>query len=72
MDINDRTKIPLFAVMASMPVLAGGLVWLSVIYFKADAAEQYNIKQDLKIETQMSLLLDIRDRVIRIEEKQRR
>jgi hypothetical protein len=45
-------------------------MWLTIIYLKADASEKINEKQDAKIEAQFNLLLDIRDRVIRIEGNQ--
>lgn len=69
MDITPSTKIQLTWVAASIPFLVGGIIWLSTIYSTAADAQRINEKQDLKLETQMSLLLDIRDRVIRIEEK---
>lgn len=69
MEINASTKIQLWAVLGSVPFLVGGIIWLSTIYSTAADAQRINEKQDLKLETQMSLLLDIRDRVIRIEEK---
>ncbi len=65
--IDDRTKVQLFAVLSALPVLIGFVSWLTVVYTKAEAAERANERQDTKIEAQYSLLLDIRDRVIRIE-----
>lgn len=69
MEINEKTKIGLFSVLGTLPVLVGGIIWLSVIYFKAEAAEKMNEKQDVRIENQQLILLDIRDRVIKIESK---
>jgi hypothetical protein len=69
MNVDRETKIQLTWVAASIPFLVGGIFWLSTIYSTAADAQRINEKQDLKLETQMSLLLDIRDRVIRIEEK---
>lgn len=70
MVIDEKTKIQLFTVLGAMPVIVGAIVWLTIIYFKAEASERANEKQDIKIEAQYNLLLDIRDRVIRIEENQ--
>jgi hypothetical protein len=69
MNVDRETKIQLTWVAASIPFLVGAIFWLSTIYSTAADAQRINEKQDLKLETQMSLLLDIRDRVIRIEEK---
>lgn len=70
-EINDKTKVQLYAVFGVLPVFVGLISWLTVLYLKADAAEKMNEKQDVKIESQSLLLLDIRDRVIRIEANQR-
>lgn len=69
--LDDKTKVQLFAVLGILPVLAGAVFWVTVIYIKAEAAERLNEKQDAKIEAQYLLLQDIRDRVIRIEENQK-
>lgn len=69
MEIDSSTRVQLWAVLGSVPFFVGGIFWLSTIYSTAADAQRINEKQDLKLEAQMSLLLDIRDRVIRIEEK---
>lgn len=58
--IDDKTKIPLFAVICSLPFLVGAIVWLTAIAAKADSAQE-------EIQGLKSLVLDIRERVIRIE-----
>ena len=67
--IDDQTSIPLFAVLAAVPVIVGFIVWLSTIYSIASQAEEANAAQEIKIEQTRDLLLDIRERTIRIEEK---
>ena len=67
--IDDSTSVPLFAVLAVVPVAVGFIIWLSTIYSIASNAERSNISQEIKIEATRDLLIDIRDRVIRIEEK---
>ena len=69
MDIGDETRIPLFAVLTALPVLIGFIFWLSTIYAVATSAEETNAAQEVKIEQTRDLLLDIRERIIRIEEK---
>jgi hypothetical protein len=40
MDITDKTKIPLFAVVGILPTLVGGIIWLTNIHAKASNAEE--------------------------------
>lgn len=79
MDINQKTRVPLFAVITAIPTLVGAIAWATMVYYKADAAvvaiNRQAVKdrdQDKVIEKQMDLLIDIRERVIRIEEHQTR
>lgn len=69
MDINEQTRVPLFAVLASIPIIIGFIFWMSSLYASVSQAEITNNKQDVKIDQLYELLIDIRDRVIRIEEK---
>ena len=39
MKIDERTDIPLYAAIASIPFLIGGILWLSSIHAKANTAE---------------------------------
>jgi large-conductance mechanosensitive channel len=68
--IDETTKIPLFAVLSIVPVIVGFIFWLTVIHLTAQAAERQNEKQDIKIESQYQILLEIRDRLIKIESNQ--
>ncbi len=74
-DINDRTKVGLFAVLGAMPFVISGIIWASFVYFKAEAAMTKNIEQDTRIEkhdvrfdAQWEVLIEIRDRLTRLEE----
>ena len=69
--LDSKSKVPLFAVISALPVLVGGIFWLSVIYYKVEAAEKINEKQDLRIEMQYNLLIEIRDPIIKMEEHQK-
>ena len=66
--LDETTSIPLFAVITAVPFAIGFIIWLSTIYSVASNAQQTNKMQDVKIEQTRELLLDIRDRIIRIEE----
>lgn len=69
MDLNDKTRIQLWSVLVAVPFLVGGVMWLTTMYSSTVEAQKTNDRQDIKLEAQLSLLLDIRDRVIRIETK---
>lgn len=60
-NIDDKTKIPLYAVIIALPSLAGGILWLSSIDAKASSAR--DDLQGLK-----PLVIDIRERQIRLEQ----
>lgn len=63
-EINEKTRVQLFAVIGALPFLIGGIIWLTTIDAKASTAEE-------KIKGVLELLIDVRERVIRIEEAQK-
>jgi hypothetical protein len=63
-NINEKTKIPLFTAIGLLPFLVGGVFWLANLKGQLDQAEASNIKQDQKIDQQYQLLLEIRDNVL--------
>ena len=65
--IDDKTRIPLFAVATALPVILGGVISITLMYAKVNAQEVNLQKQQEKIDQQMIVLLDIRDKVIRLE-----
>lgn len=60
-NIDDKTKISLFAVAACIPVFVGVILWLASIDFKASAAQE-------ELKNTKVLLLEIREKVIRIDQ----
>lgn len=77
--ISEKTTISLFATIASVPFLAGGIYWLTVIYEQGAEAARINARQDNQIEQQAEtiekikdMVVDIRERTIRIEERLKR
>jgi len=46
MKINENTDIPLFAAIATIPFLVGGILWLSTIHAKANTANEKLDKVD--------------------------
>lgn len=67
--IDEKTKISLYAVFIAIPTVIGGILWLSAIYASVAQATSVNAAQDVKIEQSRDLLIDIRERIIRIETK---
>lgn len=68
MRIDERTHIPLFAVAALIPFVAAAVMWFAALYNTAAEATRINVQQDLRLDQQLNLLQDIRERIIRIEE----
>lgn len=61
-EIDERTKIPLFAVLAAVPFIVGGLLWLTSIDSKASQAND-------RVSGVLEMLIDVRERTIRIEQQ---
>lgn len=65
--LDDKALIPLWSVLGIIPIFIGAVFWISSLSY--DVAEAKN--DILETKTSMSenhkVLLDIRDRVIRIE-----
>lgn len=63
--LDEKSKIPLFAVICALPFIVGVVIWLANLDAKATAAiiESKSLKE---------IVLDIHDRVIRIEEHLKR
>ena len=79
MKITEKTTVPLFAVFGSIPIVVGGIFWLTAISFKGDLAVAENIKQDKilqdqsqTLKEQLQMLQNVEKVVIRIEERLRR
>lgn len=64
-DVDEKTRVPLFAVLGAIPFLVWGAIWIGTVDNKASASQ-------VEIVGLKALLLDVRERVIRIEEQQKR
>jgi hypothetical protein len=60
-NIDDKTRISLFAVVAVVPFLIGGVAWLTSIDAKATQARD-------ELQGLRPLAIDIRERQIRLEQ----
>lgn len=63
-DLTEKTKISLFAVLTALPFLVGVAFWLASIDAKASSASE-------EVRGLRNLILDVRERTIRIEQHQR-
>lgn len=83
MNIDWKTKIPLFSVMVAIPTVAGAILWLGNVASSAANAERVNVDQDRAISENrrsiqtnqlqfLNVLFEIRDRVTRIEANQKK
>jgi len=70
--IDEKTKVTLFAVLTIVPSLVYCVVFVVGLHYKAQANEMRIDKQSIIIDSQMTLLLDIRDRLIRLEENNKK
>ena len=56
MKIDDKSSIPLFAVLASLPFIIGAIFWLTSVDAKATKAAESS-----------EVILEIRERIIKVE-----
>lgn len=65
--LDEKTKISLYALAVCAPSVFGGVLWLASIDAKATSAETLGATNQSKIEIQTGLLIDIKERIIRLE-----
>lgn len=75
-DINDKTRVPLFVVFASMPVLIVSIFWIASLGSRVAASEQRQDRvvdkihiMEAKEDKVLDGIIDIRERLSRIEER---
>jgi hypothetical protein len=66
--IGEQTVIPLWSVLMALPVMVGGVFWLTTVYSDGQANAQNIGKVERKVDKQNDLLLEINDRLIRVEQ----
>lgn len=59
--LDNRTHIPLFAIIGSIPVIAGFIFWLSSVAFSASSAEKKIKELETKQESVNNLLISIKE-----------
>lgn len=67
MTINERTKVGLFTILGVLPFICGVIFWLATVSIKVDIQKEVDTKQDSQINSSLIMLVDIRERLIRLE-----
>ncbi len=72
-ELNDHTKIPvswIFGLVAFiLPLLVGGIVWLTTLYSMVAQATQKSDKAEARLDKEIEMLINIDKRLSRIEDK---
>lgn len=72
MTIDEKTKITLFSVAVALPTVVYVIVFIVGLSFKSEANAIKLEKTQMLMDAQTIMLLDIRDRLIKIEANQGR
>ena len=67
--IDENTKIPLFAVIGFFTVFIGGVSWLTSMNSDVRANTEDITEMKIDNRDEMKLLIEIRERIIKLEEK---
>ena len=68
-EINEHTRIPLFTVITVIPFFVVGIVWVAGVDSTARSARDEVTTVKIEIVGTKDLLIDARERLIRIEEQ---
>lgn len=82
MDINESTKVPLFVALGAVPIMVAAVLWIGSVSGKSNSNEDRLNRQADKIvrmetkteawhDQEMLFLIEIRERLVRIEAKQK-
>lgn len=66
-EINDKTRVGLYAVMGILPVVTAFAFFIAGIYYKAEASEVRLDRHADAIREQRIMLINISERTARIE-----
>lgn len=67
--LDEKTKISLWNVFALIPLVVLTIFWISMVSFRGEVTAEALTKLEEKQKDVDSVMNDIHDRVIRIEEK---
>ena len=69
MRLDDKTTVPLWSIMISIPAFMGAVFWISAVYFDVAQAKVEITKVSLKQDQYLETLIEIKTTLARIEEK---
>jgi len=69
MRLDDKTTIPLWSIIVSIPTFMGAVFWISAVYFDVAQAKVEITKVSLKQDQYLDTLIEIKTTLARIEEK---
>lgn len=69
MKLDDKTTIPLWSILVSIPTFIGAVFWISAVYYDVAQARVDITKIDLKQDQYLETLIEIKTTLARIEEK---
>lgn len=69
MKLDDKTTVPLWSILVSVPTFIGGIFWISAIYYDVAQAKVEISKVSFKQDQYLETLIEIKTTLARIEEK---
>lgn len=67
--LDEKTKVSLWNVFALIPIVVLTIFWISMVSFRGEVTAEALTKLEAKQKDIDSVMNDVHDRVIRIEEK---
>lgn len=69
MRLDDKTTIPLWSILVSIPTFIGAVFWISAVYYDVAQAKVEIAKVAVKQDQYLETLIEIKTTLARIEEK---
>ena len=69
MRLDEKTTVPLWSILISVPTFIGAVFWISAVYYDVAQAKVEIAKVSEKQERYIDTLIEIRETLARIEEK---
>ena len=69
MRLDEKTTVPLWSILISVPTFIGAVFWISAVYYDVAQAKVELAKVSEKQERYIDTLIEIRETLARIEEK---
>jgi len=69
MRLDEKTTVPLWSILITVPTFIGAVFWISAVYYDVAQAKVEIAKVSEKQERYIDTLIEIRETLARIEEK---